>query len=942
MSFNVPFSIRTLNPVYLHEWAGPYVGATEADALQLARTSIPAGVRVQGLECTLIINGQSFKYWFRDGVLDNHLVPLVAGIGVETDPTVPSHVKAITSSQITNWDAMIPLTQKGQALGVASLDSSGKVPIGQLPSSLMELKGQWNAATNTPTLVDGVGDLGDVYEVTTPGTANLGSGPITFNLGDWVVYANGVWYKSINSNEVTLVNGQKGNVVLNLTNINDVTISTPVNQQLLKFNGLNWVNGSLVASDIPDLDMSKITTGNLHWNRIHTTPTTIGGYGITDAYTVTQVNNIFAGTTPLTGYNKTNWDTAFGWGNHASAGYVTASGVAGRIPFFSSATNLSTDVGLVWDNVNKEIQINGRFNLVRPAVNGSRESLLRMSTSDANGAFFEVGNATINDNMFIPAFRGYITNTLLGMMFSTLIPASVDASDSPNNFGLIDFFTSRTDNPTDPANGNITNVVNRRLLTLRNNTSFILTAFANGNVVVGNQTTNAGFGVDITGSLRVQGTLNTNLTSGRVPLIGTNGVLYTVGNLGWDNTNSVLNIHNGIHSVNHMKLVVGAPSNSAAAIGISSSSSNANDRGEILFIRTRGTSASPSVVANGDWLGGMGIQAFTGTQYVNSALVQFMVDGTPSASGVPGKIALITGTNSSDRLERITVLSNGRLGFNNTTPSGLSHFSGSITASSGIGKAIIFDNTIVANANNNTLTGVEINPEFTTGAFTGVTSYALRVNGRSLFTRDAGVSAGTHVIAEFFRISSGINNAGFGVYYEANGTVPTQTTFYAPGGLNFALRTFNGSSAFTNLIAYAATGNVGVATSSDAGFRLDVNGTARIISDLTTSGAIFNRNTTVSNISTGSHTLFQRATSVGNSMFVDYHVTNTSTNASRSGSLFIVWDATSVNSTDYSSGDINGSTLPLTLEADINSGNIRVRAAITSGTWTIKLGCRII
>jgi hypothetical protein len=77
-------------------------------------------------------------------------------------------------------------------------------------------------------------------------------------------------------------------------------------------------------------------------------------------------------------------------------------------------------------------------------------------------------------------------------------------------------------------------------------------------------------------------------------------------------------------------------------------------------------------------------------------------------------------------------------------------------------------------------------------------------------------------------------------------------------------------------------------------------------------------------------------------MFVDYHVTNTSTNASRSGSLFIVWDATSVNSTDYSSGDINGSTLPLTLEADIDSGNIRVRAAITSGTWTIKLGCRII
>ena len=41
-------------------------------------------------------------------------------------------------------------------------------------------------------------------------------------------------------------------------------------------------------------------------------------------YTKTITNSHFSGGTAITGYNKSNWDTAFGWGNHASAGYLTA------------------------------------------------------------------------------------------------------------------------------------------------------------------------------------------------------------------------------------------------------------------------------------------------------------------------------------------------------------------------------------------------------------------------------------------------------------------------------------------------------------------------------------------------------------------------------------------------------------------------------------------
>jgi hypothetical protein len=41
-------------------------------------------------------------------------------------------------------------------------------------------------------------------------------------------------------------------------------------------------------------------------------------------YTETEVGNFFSGTTSISGYNKSNWDTAYGWGNHANAGYLTA------------------------------------------------------------------------------------------------------------------------------------------------------------------------------------------------------------------------------------------------------------------------------------------------------------------------------------------------------------------------------------------------------------------------------------------------------------------------------------------------------------------------------------------------------------------------------------------------------------------------------------------
>jgi hypothetical protein len=107
----------------------------------------------------------------------------------------------------------------GVANGVATLDSSGKVPVSQIPAlGDLNYQGTWNATTNTPTLTSSVGTKGYYYVVSVAGTTNL-NGITDWQIGDWAVYNGSAWQKIDNTDAVTSVNGQTGTVVLTYSDV---------------------------------------------------------------------------------------------------------------------------------------------------------------------------------------------------------------------------------------------------------------------------------------------------------------------------------------------------------------------------------------------------------------------------------------------------------------------------------------------------------------------------------------------------------------------------------------------------------------------------------------------------------------------------------------------------------------------------------------------------
>jgi len=71
-------------------------------------------------------------------------------------------------------------------------------------------QGAWNASSNSPVLADNTGTQGQYYVITTAGSLDLGSGSISFTVGDWVIHNGSKWEKLDSTNDVQSVFGRSG------------------------------------------------------------------------------------------------------------------------------------------------------------------------------------------------------------------------------------------------------------------------------------------------------------------------------------------------------------------------------------------------------------------------------------------------------------------------------------------------------------------------------------------------------------------------------------------------------------------------------------------------------------------------------------------------------------------------------------------------------------
>lgn len=167
------------------------------------------------------------------GLVNNAIQTFSGNKTIQGTLNMNSHNINSVSDPVSQQDAMtlhyatatyIPLAAEGVANGVATLDSSGKIPVTQLPSVVMEYQGSWNPNTNTPTLSDGTGTNGYVYYVTALRSAAVSGltdpSMVNFQIGDLIIYsaAVGKWQLVTPAAGVQSVNGSQGAVTVNAIN----------------------------------------------------------------------------------------------------------------------------------------------------------------------------------------------------------------------------------------------------------------------------------------------------------------------------------------------------------------------------------------------------------------------------------------------------------------------------------------------------------------------------------------------------------------------------------------------------------------------------------------------------------------------------------------------------------------------------------------------------
>lgn len=460
-------------------------------------------------------------------------------------------------------DLKVDKSSVGEPNGVASLDATGKIPLSEIPDSIIgqvEYMGTWNAFTNTPTLNPLIPEQkGHYYVVSAAGVF----GGVDYQVGDWII-SNGVeWQKVDNTDAVTSVFGRIGAILAleadyqsfyprlsqaydNPTWINTIAFSkiTGVppflleNQTITLSGDVTGSGKTSIASTISNnavtdsklrdsvgtsvigrassttgdpADIQALTDGHvlqrsggtllfglissdsigsIDWSKIINTPSTLSGYGITDAYTKTETDNKFV---PYTGANS---NVNLGSNNITANAFVKVGGTSAQflkadgsvdvsqyVPTTRSVNagtgltgggNLSSDVTISFDTTwgdtryayrTRQLTINGvsyDLSADRTWIVGTVNTL---TTNGTSGPATLVGN-TLNIPNYTPDLSGYVTlatdQTVTGLK---TIVRSGDVLNfkigADTLYGLKLFYSQNEISPSGEATWSFVNTFNR-------------------------------------------------------------------------------------------------------------------------------------------------------------------------------------------------------------------------------------------------------------------------------------------------------------------------------------------------------------------------------------------------------------------------------------------------------------------------------------------------